>query len=43
MQQNIQASVSHFSSNFELDPNLSEEQADIIRLKNKINDPYSFY
>ena len=32
-----------YSSSFQLDPELTEQQADILRLQTKIKDPYSYF
>ena len=39
---NIQAQIQHYSSNFDHDADLDEEQLDLIRLKTKLTDQYSY-
>lgn len=40
---NVQSQVAHYSSNFEIDKGLSEEQADVVRMRTKMTNPYAYF
>lgn len=40
---NIQSQVATYSSNFEIDKDISEEKAEIQRMRTKIENPYAYF